>query len=732
MELGPDLVALLTRLRELDPTTLDGLLRTPNVAPDGTSSGTTAPVAAVVPPVVRFGVSTLPRTLLEKFLAPSADKLLLHYGTHLPPFEHVFPPDDVSRFEDVLSFADDERPILVVGVMRNNAPELVPLWGSAQHLDPPYARTTAHKAYVAFCRDVVGGNLPTTARVRTDWLVTEELELLCEDVFEAKVGTSPPGTSLIPELNADMKEDLYVPQAALLPSCLVPDLLGLPRDPVAAWRLLRARATELGLLDQCAALWRLLRALASPEHREESCVKLELMDGDAHFVGARRVVLEAILPALGAPAALPPAPIVQDPAGTASLAAAIEAATRPASQKIVTVEEKWPHSYRRLLLLTGVPDVDSLHDFWHDYALQKKAQRWAHVQAATTAMASDLGLEAPTILAKTIEVLDSLVLAGASEDSLSEGLTIWQFPALAPADTDSVNESLRSWEGLLTGATAMSLADAKEILRVGKVSAPTNWLHACVQLEHWTVVLATLLGTGHEAVAWLLSLARLARSKALAFDRQATADPHLPLALLARVHLTFYAFFESVQGGGPALLPDLSTLIRELRERRLVCPRLPPAMQRLLGGASPTPPPGAAPGAESSRQAGADLNGAPVARLQIAPGRNLGMCIRTAATAGDRVPLTDDGRRSFCLAYHFVGRCNLNCGGRASHRTLTRAEEQRLAAWKIRWVDPPPMPAPAPAPAPPPRPPAGPAPPRSGTPRPASPGRPATPGRERP
>jgi hypothetical protein len=127
----------------------------------------------------------------------------------------------------------------------------------------------------------------------------------------------------------------------------------------------------------------------------------------------------------------------------------------------------------------------------------------------------------------------------------------------------------------------MSLADVKEVLRVGKVGAPKSWLHACAQLEHWSVVMATLLGAGHEAVAWLLSLTR---SKALVYDRQAIADPKLPLAVLARIHLTFYAFFESVQGGGPALLPDLSTLIRELRERRLICPRLPPSMQGLIAG----------------------------------------------------------------------------------------------------------------------------------------------------
>jgi hypothetical protein len=207
--------------------------------------------------------------------------------------------------------------------------------------------------------------------------------------------------------------------------------------------------------------------------------------------------------------------------------------------------------------------VGKLHKFWHDYADHKTAPRGAYVQSAAEAMANALGLETPTVVAKTIEVLDSLVLVGASENSLSEGITIWQFPALAPADTDSVNESLRSWEGLLTGNMAMSLSDVKEILRVGKVGAPKSWLHTCVHLEHWTVMMATLLGPSHEAVAWLLSLAHLARSKALVFDRQTASGPQLPVAVLARLHLTFHAFFESIQPGG-ALMPDLATTVREL------------------------------------------------------------------------------------------------------------------------------------------------------------------------
>jgi hypothetical protein len=150
-------------------------------------------------------------------------------------------------------------------------------------------------------------------------------------------------------------------------------------------------------------------------------------------------------------------------------------------------------------------------------------------------------------MAKTIKVLDLLVLVGASEDSLNEGLPIWKFPALALANTNSINKSLHSWEGLLSGNMTMLLVDVKEILQVGKVGMPKSWLHACTQIEHWTVVMAMLLGArSHKAITWLLSLAHVAQAKALVFKCQALTNSQLPLAVLAHIPLTFHAFFASI------------------------------------------------------------------------------------------------------------------------------------------------------------------------------------------
>jgi hypothetical protein len=119
-----------------------------------------------------------------------------------------------------------------------------------------------------------------------------------------------------------------VAQAAVLPSCLIPDLLHCARHPLAVWRLLRARAAQSGLMEQCASLWRLLRALSSSEHSEESWVTLDLLNGDVHFVGTWRGVLEAILPALASAPTPAAPPLVADPSGTATLATAIAATTR--------------------------------------------------------------------------------------------------------------------------------------------------------------------------------------------------------------------------------------------------------------------------------------------------------------------------------------------------------------------------------------------------------------------
>jgi hypothetical protein len=43
----------------------------------------------------------------------------------------MYPCHEEARFADILTLAEAEHPILLVGVVCNNVPELVPLWGPA-------------------------------------------------------------------------------------------------------------------------------------------------------------------------------------------------------------------------------------------------------------------------------------------------------------------------------------------------------------------------------------------------------------------------------------------------------------------------------------------------------------------------------------------------------------------------------------------------------------------------
>ncbi len=80
-----------------------------------------------------------------------------------------------------------------------------------------------------FCHDGVQGNLLAPACFDCNWLVKENLlELLKEDLFMAKLASIPAGANSVPKVMTNDMENLYVAQAVLLPSCLVPDLLRLP------------------------------------------------------------------------------------------------------------------------------------------------------------------------------------------------------------------------------------------------------------------------------------------------------------------------------------------------------------------------------------------------------------------------------------------------------------------------------------------------------------------------
>jgi hypothetical protein len=56
----------------------------------------------------------------------------------LLPFNGVYPGHEAVRFGKLLRLLEAEQPLLVVGVMPDNASKLVVLWRPSQHLNLPY------------------------------------------------------------------------------------------------------------------------------------------------------------------------------------------------------------------------------------------------------------------------------------------------------------------------------------------------------------------------------------------------------------------------------------------------------------------------------------------------------------------------------------------------------------------------------------------------------------------
>ena len=67
------------------------------------------------------------------------------------------------------------------------------------------------------------------------------------------------------------------------------------------------------------------------------------------------------------------------------------------------------------------------------------------------------------------------------------------------------------------------------------------------------------------------------------------------------------------------------------------------------------------------------------------PAGGLGFRIHRAIDAaveeGIDIPIRDDSHH-FCLSYHLKGVCNLNCGGRHSHRTMSQGKIGRMTEWR--------------------------------------------------
>ena len=670
------------------------------------------------------GTTEYPATLVERLADPAADPVREHYVDVLAPFARVAAAQTAEALADLVEIEVGERPAVLV-CTNEDPPVLRVLWGLTRHSDPASARTPEHREVHGFVRDSVDRALPLSARIQRGWFATRSRPVPTQAAYtEAVTAQGDAAMHVVAAVTRWSTAPERVAKAVVLPACLVPAVLGKDYSPVQAWEPLRARAAECGIAEACPMLWAYLRHVAVAGTCAERIERPAATDGAANFVRQRTQALRALLP-------LPPSrrprstPTASPWSETTTLRDAVQDTTRPPE---MTPERRWPHLCGRLVRLTGAPGVFALPPFWEQYAQQPQAQRCAFLQAACDDVAQQLQLRSPRIAPAHTDCLDRLSFAGANRDSFTSGLAIWSVPALTPADTDSLTQTLRAWEAVLTGGAATPLADLKTMLKAVKVAAPSSWMHGLVQVEHWTVLVATITTPTHNAVEWLQHLCAEMRDNALEHDRVMQGDnPRLPLHVLRRIQLEFDAFFRSVKGRGTVYYPDLKALLQELRVGALQAPPLPAALLQVInyspeggtrgggirggggsGGGGGSPPGTGSPAARGASPGGGGGGGTPGGRspgtgqfavhnpqthqdLLLPPGCQLRACVRRCWSAQQALPTANDGQ-TFCLAFHLCGRCNSNCFNRATHREehqgrLLGPEKRRLLTWRQTWVE---------------------------------------------
>ena len=128
-----------------------------------------------------------------------------------------------SCFERLATLPLSERPLLLVCLEKTD-PHTRILWG-AQYVTPFFARATPEDGTVlVFARDVRLGHLMTTVKVKTEWLMVEEVaDPLVVDMYQALVSTGSEASRL-PDMTAT-SNNFAVAKVTIAPLSLVHPLL---------------------------------------------------------------------------------------------------------------------------------------------------------------------------------------------------------------------------------------------------------------------------------------------------------------------------------------------------------------------------------------------------------------------------------------------------------------------------------------------------------------------------
>jgi len=599
-------------------------------------------------------------------------------------------------------------------------------------------RTTPWDGQIfAFLGDVVHGMITTVVFPLNAYNITANIRVLGQDQLIQALAQLDANHELLPAVEAANPHSLLSMTRTLmyLPARYVPYFLDANGYSIRqTWDLLLPLLQANDDLANCRPLLEWLRIashLQAPNNGQPNAappvvaVDLIVPPADALLLEHRATALATALPGraqMGATIETALLTLAQSVAAqTNDVRLAREA--KAAEQRQPTLPSaKYRNTIGILMEYLQVNDEATLPELWHQWANSDKRQEYTILKELLDACAripGSFSTLAPVVTPKLLQDLRTFTFLADSQDDLKTGL----HPFVVADGTEEHRranlELARQYGFLQEGEHGITFSDLQALEAKEVRSVPLTYYDLEKTLGMFGNLLQVVLGAQHDLTAAYRSFWDLL-TKSMKNDVQIMVDTTgriKPAHILRSVQLICHQWFASKRAHIAPRTPPFADILHSISVHAYVLPHLPTALFRLA-----YPQPHTTRTIQSGSYAGASVI-TPVSSIVSADGQSVtsGITLNTRYTAQTDRTGTTGGRGTFhanlqpdstliqlvpaniklrdligtaaqpladdnsplCLSFHFKNGCWSNCARKATHRTLTVSEKQRLADFAL-------------------------------------------------
>jgi hypothetical protein len=584
----------------------------------------------------------------------------------------------------------------------------------------------------AFLGDVVHGLATTVSFPVNAFQATANIRVLPYEAIVEGLNQLADNTDLLPPVEAADPQGQLVATRTLmyLPCRYVPYFLDAGGYTIRqAWQILLPLLQANDDMVNCRALiqWLRVASHATAPHNGHPnggppvvATNLITPAADADLLEHRALALTTALPGrnqLGASMETALLTLAQSVVAQTNDVRQAREANAAAQNQPTLPSTKYRNTIGILLAYVQVQDEANLPELWHQWANAEKRQEQTILRELLDACARQpnaFSTMSPVVTPKLLQDLRSFTFLADSTDDLKTGLQPFAVTD-GSAEHRRANLELARQYGLLhEGEHSVTLSDLQALEAKEVRSVPLTYYDLEQTLGMFGNLLEVVLGGPHPLTTayrnfWQLLTRSMRNNLQMAIDNTGRIKP---AHILRSVQLICHQWFERKRAHMSPPTPPFLDILDSIALYTYVLPHLPTALFRL---AFPQPTKTVLPApstfsvvtpvpslttsdasvvsgltsgsrlSNSTERTGSGGRGTFVANLQpdstliqLIPGN-----IRLKDLIGvASVPTAEDGT-SLCMSYHLRNGCWSNCARRATHRTISASEKQRIADFAL-------------------------------------------------